>query len=84
MRAFVIHDKHGNVVSVTTHAVDAPPIEFAPGPGRQGGEVEYSEDFPLLTGAESEERLAGVLAGLRVDVPGDGSLVRGARPADAD
>ena len=65
MRAFVAHDRKGNIGAVAICPPDGPALFPAPEAGEQVVEVDLSEDIVDLT---DERRTIETLRGFRVDV----------------
>ena len=73
MRAFVAHDRNGNIAGLAICPPDAPPLFPTPGPGQFVTEVDLPEDALDL---ESEERTIETLKNFRVEVKTEARLVR--------
>jgi CTP:molybdopterin cytidylyltransferase MocA len=78
MKAYVTHERDGEIVSFILGPADGPPIAIAPEPGQYLAEVDAPRRLVQLfrDGEADEEKVIKELSAYRLDVKTEAKLVR--------
>jgi len=83
MKAYVTHERDGELVSLIVGPADGPPVAIASEPGQYVSEVDAPRRLVQLIQADDadEEKILKELSAYRVEVKTDAKLVRKRKPS---